>query len=91
MYPIIGLIVLMLCTWIIVMWASYGESNESRSEEKLEQSSDQQGYCQAALKQGSGRQTTSSRLQLERSCIMCKKTCRRTYVFQTTDGGSYEL
>ena len=60
-------------------------------EEKLKQSSDQQGHCQAALKQGSDRQTTSSRLQLERSCIMCKKTCRRTYVFRTPDGGFYEL
>jgi hypothetical protein len=45
MYPIIGLIVLMLFTWIIVMWASYGESNESRDEERLEQSSDQQGHA----------------------------------------------
>jgi hypothetical protein len=60
MYPIIGLIVLMLCTWIIVMRASYGESNESRDEERLEQSSDQQGHCHAALKQGSDRQTMSS-------------------------------
>lgn len=91
MYPVIALIVLMLFTWIVAMWASCGENDEPHDEEKPQQSSDQQGHCQAALKQGSDRQTTSSRLQLERSCIICKKTYRRTYVFRTPDGGSYEL
>jgi hypothetical protein len=43
-----GLIVLMLFTWIVAMWASCGENDEPHDEEKPEQSSDEQDHREAA-------------------------------------------
>lgn len=91
MYPVIALIVLMLFTWIVAMWASCGENDEPHDEEKPEQSSDEQDHRETALKQDVDRPTASPRLQQKRSCIMCAKTCRHTYVFRTPDGGHYDL
>ena len=48
MYPVIALIVLMLFTWIVAMWASCGENDEPHDEEKPEQSSDEQDHQEAA-------------------------------------------
>jgi len=48
MYPITALIVLMLFTWIVAMWASCGENEEPHDEEKPEQSSDEQDHRKAA-------------------------------------------
>jgi hypothetical protein len=91
MYPVIALIVLMLFTWIVAMWASCGENDEPHDEEKPEQSSDEQVHREAALKQDVDRPTASPRLQQKRSCIMCAKTCRHAYLFRTPDGGHYDL
>jgi hypothetical protein len=91
MYPVIALIVLMLFTGIVAMWASCGESDEHHDMEKPEKSSDEQDYREASLKQDVDRRTTSPRSQQKRSCITCAKTCRHTYVFRTPDGGPYDL
>jgi len=48
MYPVIALIVLMLFTWIVAMWASCGESDEHHDTEKPEMSSDEQDHREAA-------------------------------------------
>jgi hypothetical protein len=48
MYPVMALIVLMLFTWIVAMWASCGENDEPHDEEKPEQSSDEQDHREAA-------------------------------------------
>ena len=48
MYPVIALIVLMLFTWIVAMWASCGERDEHHDEEKPEQSPDEQHHREAA-------------------------------------------
>ena len=61
MYPVIALIVLMLFTWIVAMWASCGENDEPHDEEKPEQSSDEQDHQEAAVKQDVDRPTASSR------------------------------
>ena len=50
-YPVIALGVLMQFTWIVAMWASYGESGEHHDMEKPEKSSVEQGYREASLKQ----------------------------------------
>jgi hypothetical protein len=91
MYPVIALIVLMLFTWIVAMWASCGENDEPHDEKKPEQRSDEQDRREAALKQDVDRPTASSRLQQKRSCIMCEKTCSHTYVFRSPNGGPYGL
>jgi hypothetical protein len=91
MYPVIALIVLMLFTWIVAMWASCGESEEHHDMEKPEQSSEEQDHQEAALKQDVDRPTASPRLQGKRSCIMCEKTRSHTYVFRSPDGGPYGL
>jgi hypothetical protein len=41
MYPVIALIVLMLFTWIVAIWASCRESDEHHDEEKPEKRSDE--------------------------------------------------
>ena len=91
MYPVIALIVLMLFTWIVAMWASCGENDEPHDEDKPEQSSDEQDHQEAALKQDVDRPTASSRSPQKHSCIMCEKTCCHTYVFRRPDGGPYGL
>ncbi|MDZ4856894.1 MAG: hypothetical protein SGJ26_18905 [Nitrospirota bacterium] len=91
MYPVIALIVLMLFTWIVAMWASCGENDEPHDEEKPGQSSDEQDHQEAALKQDIDRPTASSRSPQKHSCIMCEKTCSHTYVFRSPDGGPYGL
>lgn len=91
MYPIIALIVLMLFTWIVAIWASCAERDAPDDEEKLEQHSDEQNHQEAALKQDVDRPTASPRLQQKRSCILCAKTRSHTYVFRTPDGGPYGL
>ncbi len=91
MYPVIALIVLMLFTWIVAMWASCGESEERHDVEKPEQCSEEQDHREAALKQDVDRPTASPRLPQKRTCIMCEKTCRHTYVFQSPNGGPYGL
>ena len=47
MYPVMALIVLMLFTWIVAMWASCGENDAPHDEEKPEQSSDEQDHREA--------------------------------------------
>ena len=91
MYPVTALIVLMLFTRIVAMWASCGESEEHHDMEKPEQSSEEQDHREAALKQDVDRPTASSQSPQKRSCIMCKKTCCHTYVFRSPDGGPYGL
>lgn len=92
MYPVIALIVLMLFTWIVAIWASCDDdSEEPHDEEKPEQSSDEQDLREAPLKQDVDRPTASPRLQQKRSCIMCAKTCRHAYLFRIPDGGPYDL
>lgn len=91
MYPVIALIVLMLFTWIVAMWASCSENDEPHDEEKPEQSSDQQTHQEAVLKQDVDRPTASSRSPQKHSCIMCEKTCSYTYVLRSPDGGPYGL
>lgn len=81
----------MLFTWILLMWASYGESDEPHDLEKPEQRSDEQTHEEAALNQDVDRPTASSRSPQKRSCIMCEKTYCHTYVFQSPDGGPYGL
>ncbi len=63
----------------------------SLTQEKPEQSSDEQGHQEAALKQDVDRPTASSRSPQKHSCIMCEKTCCHTYVFRIPDGGPYGL
>jgi hypothetical protein len=76
----------------VAMWASYGDDSEKHHEvEKPEQSSDEQNHQGAVLKQGVDRPAASPRLQQNRSCVVCEKTCRHTYVFRRPDGGSYGL
>jgi hypothetical protein len=48
MYPVMALIVLILFTWIVAMWASCCENDEPHDEEKPEQSSDEQDHREAA-------------------------------------------
>jgi hypothetical protein len=91
MYPVIALIILMMFTWIVAIWASCGGNDESHNEEKLEQSSDEQDHREASLKQDVDRPTASPQLQQKRSCLMCEKTCRNAYAFRTSEGGSYDL
>lgn len=91
MYPVIALIVLMLFTWIVAMWASCGEIDERHDEEKPEQSSDEQDHQETALKQEVDQPTASSQSPQKHSCIMCEKTCSHTYVFRSPDGGPYGL
>jgi hypothetical protein len=91
MYPVIALIVLMLFTWIVAMWASCGESEERHDVEEPEQRSEEQNHQEAALKQDVDQPASSSPLPQKRSCIMCEKTCRHTYVFQSPNGGPYGL
>ena len=66
-YPVIALIVLMLFTWIVAMWASCSEKDEPHDEEKPEQSSDEQDNREVSLKQDVDRPTASPRLQQKRS------------------------
>ena len=48
MYPVIALIVLMLFTWIVAIWASCDDdSEEPHDVEKLEKSSDEQDHREA--------------------------------------------
>lgn len=91
MYPIIALIILMLFTWIVAIWASCAESDAPDDGEKLEKRSDEQDHREASLKQDVGRSTASPRLQQKRPCIAREKTCRHTYVFRTPNGGPYGL
>jgi len=48
MYPVMALIVLMLLTWIVAMWALCGENAEPHDEGKPEQRSDEQDHREAA-------------------------------------------
>ena len=41
MYPVIALIVLTLFTWIVAIWASFGNSDAPDDVEKAEQGSDE--------------------------------------------------
>jgi hypothetical protein len=41
MYPVIALIVLTLFTWIVAIWASFGDSDAPHDVEKAGQSSDE--------------------------------------------------
>jgi hypothetical protein len=41
MYPVMALIVLTLFTWIVAIWASFGDSDAPEDVEKAEQSSDE--------------------------------------------------
>jgi hypothetical protein len=91
MYPVIALIVLMLFTWIVAMWAACGENDDPHDEEKPEQSFDEQNHQEAALKQDVDRPTVSPRLPQKRLCILCAKTRSHTYVFRIPDGGPYGL
>ena len=91
MYPIIALIILMLFTWIVAIWASCAESDAPDDGEKPEKRSDEQDHRKASLKQNVARSTASPRLQQKRPCIVREKTCRRTYVFRTPNGGPYVL
>jgi len=91
MYPIIALIILMLFTWIVAIWASCAESAAPDDGEKPEKRSDEQDQWEASLKQDVDRSTANPRLQRKRPCIVCEKTCRHTYVFQTPNGGPYGL
>ena len=50
MYPVIALIVLMLFTWIVAIWASCDDDDDSEEPhdvEKLEKSSDEQDHREA--------------------------------------------
>ncbi len=47
MYPVIALIVLLVFTWIVAMWASCGENEEHDDVEKPEQSSDEHDHRDA--------------------------------------------
>jgi len=91
MYPIIALIILMLFTWIVAIWASCAESDAPDDGEKPEKRSDEQDHREASLKQDVDRSTASPRLQQKRPCIVREKTCRHTYVFRTPNGGPYGL
>jgi hypothetical protein len=91
MYPVIALIILMLVTWIVAMWASCGENDEAHDEKKPARSSDEQDNRKAALKQDRDRLTASLRLQQKRPCIICEKTCRHAYALRSSDGGPYGL
>lgn len=48
MYSVIALIVLMLFTWIVAMWASCAESDEHHDVERPETSSDEHDHRKAA-------------------------------------------
>ncbi len=48
MYPVVALIVLTLFTWIVAIWASYGESDVPPEVENPEQRSDEHEYREAA-------------------------------------------
>ena len=48
MYPVITLIVLMLFTWIVAIWASCDDSEEPHDVEKPEKSSDEHDHRKAA-------------------------------------------
>ena len=91
MYPIIALIILMLFTWIVAIWASCAERDAPEDEEKPEKRSDEQDHREASFKQDVDRSTASLRLQQKRPCIVCEKTCRHTYVFRSPNGGPYGL
>lgn len=91
MYPVIALIVLVLFTWIVAVWASCGGNDEPHDEEKPDQSSDEQNHQEAALKQDVDRLTANLRLQQKRPCIICEKTCRLAYALRSSDGGHYGL
>lgn len=63
MYPIIALIILMLFTWIVAIWASCADSAAPDDGEKPEKRSDEQDHREASLKQDIERSTASPRLQ----------------------------
>lgn len=48
MYPVVALIVLMLFTWVVAIWASCDGSEESHDEEKPEKSSEEHDHRDAA-------------------------------------------
>ena len=86
MYPVIALIILMLCARIVLIWASCGENDESHDEEKPARSSDEQDNWKAALKQDLDQPTANLRLQQKRPCIICEeKTCRLAYALRSSD------
>lgn len=91
MYPIIALIILMLFTWTVAIWASCAERDAPDDGEKPEKRSDEQDHREASLKQDVDRSTASPRLQQKRPCIVREKTCRHTYAFRTPNGGPYGL
>lgn len=48
MYPVVALIVLMLFTWVVVMWGSCDESDKLHEAEKPGTSADEHHYRNAA-------------------------------------------
>ncbi len=91
MYPIIALIILMLFTWIVAIWASCAESDAPDDGEKPEKRSDEQDHWSASLKQDADQSTASPQLQQKRPCIVCEKTCHHPYLFRTPNGGPYGM
>jgi hypothetical protein len=47
MYPVMALIVLTLFTWIVAIWASFGDSDAPHDGEKPEHSSDEHDHREA--------------------------------------------